>query len=444
MGEAYLPGARRAKLDLGVSTTKKKRDHAPAAAAVAGITTQAAEENWHCPVCWQSHATECVVCGEAGDDDTRLVPCDRCPRAYHARCAELVSGSDGKRRCRACVVDEAAPTTLAQALQPDVLKQIESLCAQLPRNHFASIFGDRLKRIRELAAETPEAAAHSLQGLHTAQAVESRLHFVKTSEDEKEFRASRKVVKPCEQLWSLARDGMACVPASLSEDACSMMRDAAREFYDRVMVTVSKRDDLMHVMENKGGFATFKTRDTGRADMVVPGLIQQEGAWAPLSNAKWLPLIKKILGQDACLRHAGVIMAMPNAVAQKWHSDGDHIDDDVVLPPHALNVFVPLVPCDVSNGGTEFVPGTHADWTASSHSYVLDAAPGDALVADWRLKHRGLANKTREDRPLLYLTYARPWFVDKYNFSSERYAPLPPLASLDATRSERADIRDMA
>ena len=88
------------------------------------------------------------------------------------------------------------------------------------------------------------------------------------------------------------------------------------------MVTVSKRDDLMHVMENKGGFATFKTRDTGRADMVVPGLIQQEGAWAPLSNAKWLPLIKKILGQDACLRHAGVIMAMPNAVAQKWHSDG--------------------------------------------------------------------------------------------------------------------------
>ena len=36
-----------------------------------------------------------------------------------------------------------------------------------------------------------------------------------------------------------------------------MMRDAARE-YDRVMVTVSKRDDLMHVMENKGGFAPSK------------------------------------------------------------------------------------------------------------------------------------------------------------------------------------------
>ena len=62
LGEAYLLGARRAKLDLGGSTTKKKRDHAPAAAAVAGGVTQAAEENWHCPVCWQSHATECVIC----------------------------------------------------------------------------------------------------------------------------------------------------------------------------------------------------------------------------------------------------------------------------------------------------------------------------------------------------------------------------------------------
>lgn len=60
------------------------------------------------------------------------------------------------------------------------------------------------------------------------------------------------------------------------------------------------------------------------------------------------------------------------------------------------------------------------------------------------MKHRGLANKTREDRPLLYLTYARPWFVDKYNFSQDRYADLPPLFDVDATRSERAEVREMA
>ena len=445
LGAAYLPGAQRTKLDLGGTTIKKKRDHAPAAAAVASRVAAAQAEDWHCPVCWQSHAAECVICGEAGDDDTRLVPCDRCPRAYHARCAELVSGDNGKRRCRACVVEEEAPSTLAQALQPQILEQIQRLCAQLPRNHFASLFGDRLKRIRELAADTPEAAAYSLQHLHTAQAVVSRLHFVKTArDDKKEFRGSRQVVVSSAAQWSLARDGMQCVPGALAESACDVMLDAAREYYDRVMATVNKRDDLMHIIENRGGFATFKTRDVGRADMVVPGLNQQEGAWASLEGAKWLPLIRRTLGPDACLRHAGIIMAMPGSVNQNWHSDGDHVDDDVVLPPHALNVFVPLVSCDVSNGSTEFVPGTHSDWTAASNSYVLDARQGDALVADWRLKHRGLANKTREDRPLLYLTYARPWFVDKYNFSQDRYADLPPLFDVDATRSERAEVREMA
>lgn len=384
LGASYLPGAQRAKLDLGGTTTKRsKKDHAPAAAAVASSFKASAEADWHCPVCWQSHAAECVVCGEAGDDDTRLVPCDRCPRAYHARCAELVNGDNGKRRCRACVVEEEAPSTLAQALQPQILEQIQRLCAQLPRNHFASLFGDRLKRIRELAADTPEATSYSLQHLHTAQAVVSRLHFVRTArDDKKEFRGRRQVVASSAAQWSLARDGMQCVPGALSESACDGMRDAAREYYDRIMATVTKRDDLMHVIENRGGFATFKTRDAGRADMVVPGLNQQDGAWAGLNEARWLPLIRRTLGPDACLRHAGIIMAMPGSVNQKWHSDGDHVDDDVVLPPHALNVFVPLVPCDVSNGSTEFVPGTHSDWTAASHSYVFDCRPGDALVAD--------------------------------------------------------------
>ena len=194
----------------------------------------------------------------------------------------------------------------------------------------------------------------------------------------------------------------------------------------------------MHVMENKGGFSTFKTRDTGRG---------HGGAWldttggrlGPLSNAKWLPLIKKILGQDACLRHAGVIMAMPNAVAQKWHSDGDHIDEDIVLPPHALNVFVPLVKCDVSNGGTEFVPGTHADWTASSHSYVLDAAPGDALVADWRLKAPGFSEQN-ERRPAPAVPDVRETLVRRQVQLLVREAERRCRHRI-ATRSER-DIRD--
>ena len=145
------------------------------------------------------------------------------------------------------------------------------------------------------------------------------------------------------------------------------------------------------------------------------------------------------LGAAARLCHAGCILALPESASQKWHSDGDHLDDDLQLPPHALNVFLPLVDVTLKNGATEFAPGTHYDWrtAATKRPLVVEAKAGDAILFDWRLKHRGLANKTREPRPLVYLTYALPWFVDRYNFSSTRYADLPPLVPRREGRSFR-------
>ena len=52
---------------------------------------------------------------------------------------------------------------------------------------------------------------------------------------------------------------------------------------------------------------------------------------------------------------------------------------------------------------------------------------GEAILFDYRLRHRELANKSSVVRPLIYITYAKPFFVDKMNFSAERYRPLPKL-----------------
>ena len=136
-------------------------------------------------------------------------------------------------------------------------------------------------------------------------------------------------------------------------------------------------------------------------------------------------------------------MALPGAAGQPWHSDGDHVHDEFHLPPHALNVFLPLVDCGVRNGATEFAPRTHLDWRADARPVVVEAAAGDAIVFDWRLKHRGLPHRGAEPRPLVYLTYAAPWFVDDYNFSRDRFADLPPLVPA-STRGDRAKRRGEA
>jgi ectoine hydroxylase-related dioxygenase (phytanoyl-CoA dioxygenase family) len=41
---------------------------------------------------------------------------------------------------------------------------------------------------------------------------------------------------------------------------------------------------------------------------------------------------------------------------------------------------------------------------------------GDCLLMDYRLYHAGLANKSDKVRPILYITYFRPWFKDFVNY----------------------------
>ena len=48
-----------------------------------------------------------------------------------------------------------------------------------------------------------------------------------------------------------------------------------------------------------------------------------------------------------------------------------------------------------------------------------DAKAGDAILFDYRVLHRGLANTTEDvARPLLYFTYGRAWFTDATNYSA--------------------------
>ena len=54
------------------------------------------------------------------------------------------------------------------------------------------------------------------------------------------------------------------------------------------------------------------------------------------------------------------------------------------------------------------------------------ARAGDAIIFDYRILHRGLANTSAEDRPLAYFTYGRSWFRDATNYSSTSILPTPP------------------
>ncbi|KAH8052916.1 phytanoyl-CoA dioxygenase [Aureococcus anophagefferens] len=91
--------------------------------------------------------------------------------------------------------------------------------------------------------------------------------------------------------------------------------------------------------------------------------------------------------------------------------------------------------CDVrdltpSNGPTEFRLGSHRRSAESppKRSRRSPVAPtcarGSALLFDYRVDHRGLANRSEADRLVFFMAYARPWFRDAKNTRSK--VPLFP------------------
>ena len=170
-------------------------------------------------------------------------------------------------------------------------------------------------------------------------------------------------------------------------------------------------------------FRELVQRDGGRLDMryrlTDPPLNSPLLSYNPI----WFPLVQELLGGgEVTLLYMGVMVAR-NSTAddQQWHGDGDHLFKHAHSPPHCINVFVPLVDLVPSNGPTHFCPGTHrlGSFNKDTNRWPLCASKGDAILFDYRVKHKGGANSTEIDRPILYLCYSRPWFRDQGNTRSK-------------------------
>ena len=112
----------------------------------------------------------------------------------------------------------------------------------------------------------------------------------------------------------------------------------------------------------------------------------------------------------------GCHVALPGALDQKWHADGDAA---------IVCVFAPLVPLTADNGPTQFEPGTQLRGGGvrdrdGARAFVAPLlAPGELLLYDYRTSHRGLANTSTAPRALAYVVYGLDGARDTHNFPSE-------------------------
>ncbi len=161
----------------------------------------------------------------------------------------------------------------------------------------------------------------------------------------------------------------------------------------------------------------------------MPYKMDDEEFGIVLNTPNIMSVVNEILGDDCNVINKSLVLSNPGAEDQAWHSDGPHVSATQDLPCHCLNVFVPLVEVTATNGPTQFRPGS-VNMTRNLKVEMLKAMvrktlrpiqgptlkKGSVLLFDYRVLHRGTANRSKDVRPVLVYTFAKPFYRDTLNF----------------------------
>jgi len=161
--------------------------------------------------------------------------------------------------------------------------------------------------------------------------------------------------------------------------------------------------------------------------------------WADFREhvTRWVaPVLRRAAGvAEVFDDSSGFVTALAGAPDQHFHPDG--------TAAGLVNVFSPLIPVTFENGPTELRPGSHV-WRETALGVeprwdarrTLPVAPalgaGEILLFDYRVYHRGLANRSANPRPVGYLIFAtRDGLRDLHNFPSDSLADAAGAAGGD-------------
>ena len=139
-----------------------------------------------------------------------------------------------------------------------------------------------------------------------------------------------------------------------------------------------------------------------------------------------MAVLENVLGSGFVLGSMSLVVSEPGAEVQHLHMDHSilfpELNRSTPMPSHAVTVLIPLIDIDEKLGSTEVVKGSHNCSSAEVSDLPRqsrDLRIGDCLMFDYRLYHRGLANRSNKKRPVISLVYQRPWFLDSTNFHGQ-------------------------
>lgn len=142
-----------------------------------------------------------------------------------------------------------------------------------------------------------------------------------------------------------------------------------------------------------------------------------------IANPLVLPILEALLGEGFVNHNLLSNTCMPGSGFQDTHSDVPDLYPElsnIGLPPYMIVLNILLVDVTQENGATEIWPGgTHytplpnnriATLKQNMESKRAEMPAGSIMMRDARMWHNGTPNHSDKPRPMLAMTYQRPWF----------------------------------
>jgi Phytanoyl-CoA dioxygenase (PhyH) len=154
-----------------------------------------------------------------------------------------------------------------------------------------------------------------------------------------------------------------------------------------------------------------------------------------LDNPPVLDRMKALLGTCIQLHSATARVTQPGAPDQPWHRDGPWPVDAEGTPygsiPGQINCGYYLDDLTMENGPIVILPGSHrvpfrppaGHPTFPDERFIL-AKPGQAIIFDGWLYHRGAANQSQGNRRVCLMCYQNAWMKSREPFDGPRVTKL--------------------
>jgi ectoine hydroxylase-related dioxygenase (phytanoyl-CoA dioxygenase family) len=150
-----------------------------------------------------------------------------------------------------------------------------------------------------------------------------------------------------------------------------------------------------------------------------------------LDNPPVLDRMKAVLGTCVQLHSATGRVTQPGLDEQNWHRDGGWPMDPAGTPygtlPGQINCGYYLDPLTEENGGICIVPGSHrvpfrppVGKVEFPDQKIVLAQPGQAVMFDGWLFHRGLANRSTAIRRVNLMCYQNAWMKPRSQHQGPR------------------------